>query len=386
MHIASKRNLLPIATLLVENNADTNIQDPDGVSPLHAAAGFNNTDVMALLIDAKAELDKPDKYGYTPIFDTVWSKQMPAFDSLLKAKATVSITSDAGDGILHAAAHEENFELIAKALSLKLVDPNLKNHKGETYQQILQNKAKEKTQQAIKEGKIMRPQFHAPKPIQFKKDDSDGGNDQRQQYPATLITRSLKNGSSVVIDPSHIFGLPIFDRKKSKLNGWHYTKPTLELGMTILVSATETLTVMDINKKAKNAGFYTAFLRYENSDPAIPVTKHRKTFFSPDLSDEEVLGSACQTLENPDFVDIQPGKICSYGTYFPGLNYNEITVKAITVPPLKRTHPHRLKSFHPVLDKQELATLALLKKKHSQQSTMSCQYKLPTKTAPNRLA
>ena len=53
--------------LLLGKNANPNIQDEDGISPLHLAAQNGHTQVVELLLEHEAEKDIKNNQGFTPL-------------------------------------------------------------------------------------------------------------------------------------------------------------------------------------------------------------------------------------------------------------------------------------------------------------------------------
>ncbi|MDX1563338.1 MAG: ankyrin repeat domain-containing protein, partial [Gammaproteobacteria bacterium] len=65
---AARENCIACAEVLLENGADINNPDPDGVSPLHVAIMNTNWDLAKLLIEAGADVNQWDIYGEAPLF------------------------------------------------------------------------------------------------------------------------------------------------------------------------------------------------------------------------------------------------------------------------------------------------------------------------------
>ena len=56
-----------IVNILLQNDADVNAADGDGLTPLHDAAYNGHTDIVDLLIENKADINAKDIYGLTPL-------------------------------------------------------------------------------------------------------------------------------------------------------------------------------------------------------------------------------------------------------------------------------------------------------------------------------
>ncbi len=68
LHYAARENCLACVAVLLENRADIDLPDPDGVSPLLVAIMNANWDVARRLIEAGADVNQWDTYGETPLF------------------------------------------------------------------------------------------------------------------------------------------------------------------------------------------------------------------------------------------------------------------------------------------------------------------------------
>jgi ankyrin repeat protein len=71
LHYAARENCLACVKVLVDNKADLNLQDPDGVSPLLVAIMNANWDLAKQLIEAGADVNEWDMYGEAPLFTAV---------------------------------------------------------------------------------------------------------------------------------------------------------------------------------------------------------------------------------------------------------------------------------------------------------------------------
>jgi len=91
--------------LLIENNADLNVQDTDGNTPLHYATESESLKVLQTLISAKADLNVQNTDGNTPLHLAGGKNNMLGFLELQKSGADVSIFNNNGKtprDLLHA--------------------------------------------------------------------------------------------------------------------------------------------------------------------------------------------------------------------------------------------------------------------------------------------
>jgi ankyrin repeat protein len=68
---AARENCLACVKVLLDNKADINLQDPDGVSPLQLAIMNTNWDLAKQLILAGADVNEWDMFGEAPLFTAV---------------------------------------------------------------------------------------------------------------------------------------------------------------------------------------------------------------------------------------------------------------------------------------------------------------------------
>ncbi len=67
IYYAVKNRNIEITKLLLEYNANPNIENKNGWTLLHIASKNNSVDIVKLLIDAGADLYIKNKYGLTPL-------------------------------------------------------------------------------------------------------------------------------------------------------------------------------------------------------------------------------------------------------------------------------------------------------------------------------
>jgi ankyrin repeat protein len=68
---AARENCMACVEVLLGHDADINLPDPDGVSPLHLAIMNANWDVAGQLLQAGADVNQWDIFGETPLFTAV---------------------------------------------------------------------------------------------------------------------------------------------------------------------------------------------------------------------------------------------------------------------------------------------------------------------------
>ena len=67
-------------TKLLNEGADVNAADNEGLTPLHAAASRDSVDVVRILLDAGADINAQSNTGETPLYDAVRNTTPGALD------------------------------------------------------------------------------------------------------------------------------------------------------------------------------------------------------------------------------------------------------------------------------------------------------------------
>lgn len=67
LHWACDRGHPSIVQFLLSNQANINIEDPDGQTPLHYACSCGHPDIAKILLENKANPKLQDKEGATPL-------------------------------------------------------------------------------------------------------------------------------------------------------------------------------------------------------------------------------------------------------------------------------------------------------------------------------
>ncbi|XP_041838837.1 caskin-1 isoform X2 [Melanotaenia boesemani] len=89
---------------------NVNIQDADGLSPLHHAALSGNKELISLLLEAQAAVDIKDNKGMRPLHYAAWQGKTEPMKMLLKAGSSVNGQSDEGQIPLHLSAQHGHYD------------------------------------------------------------------------------------------------------------------------------------------------------------------------------------------------------------------------------------------------------------------------------------
>ena len=132
---ATKRGDIAAVKLLLNEGADPNVAQGDGLSALHLAAQEGNLEIAEILLDAGANIEAETRIGaYTPLHLASGGAHTPVVRALLDEGANIgAVSSTTGATALHLAAKALNGEGVVKLLLEKglLVDA-LESQVGQT--------------------------------------------------------------------------------------------------------------------------------------------------------------------------------------------------------------------------------------------------------------
>ncbi|XP_068178222.1 caskin-1 isoform X2 [Antennarius striatus] len=89
---------------------NVNIQDADGLSPLHHAALSGNKELISLLLEAQAAVDIKDNKGMRPLHYAAWQGKTEPMKMLLKSGSSVNGQSDEGQIPLHLSSQHGHYD------------------------------------------------------------------------------------------------------------------------------------------------------------------------------------------------------------------------------------------------------------------------------------
>lgn len=133
LHLASIMGHNAIAKYLLENNAETSVQDSSGATPLHEAVRYGNIEIARALLSAGANVNAKDNLGKTPIMLILPKDKIKDIYSLLiKYRADLLQKDMYGDSILHTATMMNVDSEILSVLTSNGADVNARNKEGVT--------------------------------------------------------------------------------------------------------------------------------------------------------------------------------------------------------------------------------------------------------------
>ncbi|HCC70970.1 MAG TPA: hypothetical protein DEQ09_07465, partial [Bacteroidales bacterium] len=115
-HIAAKDNLIEIAEALIRADADINLKDKYGATPLHYASAYGYFYMCDLLIYYNASIDDRTEDGNTPLITAVFAGQADISDLLLQSGASPDTPDNKGFTPLMVAAQNNDTLLIGLLL------------------------------------------------------------------------------------------------------------------------------------------------------------------------------------------------------------------------------------------------------------------------------
>ena len=139
--LSSQRGHDEACALLLDANASVNAHDQDGDSPLHVAAEDGHLSVVELLLLAKADVNGLDGRGRSALYGACsQTHRVKLAMALIEARAEVNKQDRDGNTPLHSASlrrgrglgdHGGSAKLVARLL-LEGADPFIANHSGRT--------------------------------------------------------------------------------------------------------------------------------------------------------------------------------------------------------------------------------------------------------------
>jgi len=116
---------------LLDQGADINAKDDQGMTALHLAAQGGHTDVVEFLLSKDADINAQNIKGYTPLYSAIWKNDPNMVGLLVSKGADVNFSPEDDYSPLHHAVWEENLDII-KVLIDNGADCDVKDQDGWT--------------------------------------------------------------------------------------------------------------------------------------------------------------------------------------------------------------------------------------------------------------
>ena len=111
LHVAAKRDSVPVARLLLDRGIEPDVRDEDGATPLHHAAWAGSHEIVAMLLDRGASVNARTEDNLTPLHHAARAVEPETAALLLERGADANARSPAGWTPLHFALLEIDADL-----------------------------------------------------------------------------------------------------------------------------------------------------------------------------------------------------------------------------------------------------------------------------------
>jgi len=129
---AIKKNKDNIVNSLIKNhNADINIADIKGNTPLHLACSISNINIINILLKKNVNINAQDINGCTPLFKAVHEKKLDIIILLINKNANVNLCNKKKNSPLHEACYTNNIDIVNQLL-MTGAKINAQNKDGKT--------------------------------------------------------------------------------------------------------------------------------------------------------------------------------------------------------------------------------------------------------------
>ncbi|MBS0606227.1 MAG: ankyrin repeat domain-containing protein [Verrucomicrobia bacterium] len=135
LHLACGSGDSELVRLLIEAKANINDQDKDGDTPLHGACQSGHLQVAELLIKVGADISIKGEYGYTPLHDASYRGYSEIVRLLINAKADVNDLTTNGYSPLYLACSSGHSDIVKQLLAAGAIIDG-KNKEGKTPFQV----------------------------------------------------------------------------------------------------------------------------------------------------------------------------------------------------------------------------------------------------------
>jgi ankyrin repeat protein len=119
LHLTAEFGNIDICRKLIEEDADVNASDENGLTPLHMATLSGQLKIMEMLLDHEAEIDCKDDTATRPLHQAASSGITEAVKLLVARNATLNATDDSGKTALYLAVEGEFSEIVQVLVGAK---------------------------------------------------------------------------------------------------------------------------------------------------------------------------------------------------------------------------------------------------------------------------
>lgn len=126
LSIMGKKENYAIVEILINNGANINYQNNNGLTALHAACQNNHANIVSLLINNGAIYDVQDNEGNTPLHIACKNKSLACAKILIMQNYSCTILNKEGISPIHLACYQKNYDIIEFMLNF---DKTIIDHK-----------------------------------------------------------------------------------------------------------------------------------------------------------------------------------------------------------------------------------------------------------------
>lgn len=128
-----------ITKLLLEHKGlDLNEKARNGMLPLGYACMCGKTEIVEVLLKAKANVNAQDAHGETALIKAVTNSHLAITNILLKKGADANIQNGSGITPLHIAIIKSNEPIVKALLAAKKIDITIENKQGQTAEHLVE--------------------------------------------------------------------------------------------------------------------------------------------------------------------------------------------------------------------------------------------------------
>jgi tankyrase len=117
LHLAAGYNNLEVAAYLLEQGASVNAQDKGGLIPLHNASSYGHLEIASLLIEHGANVMSADRWGFTPLHEAAQKGRTQLCALLVSHGADPRLQNQESQTPLDLAASEDVISLLRDAIA-----------------------------------------------------------------------------------------------------------------------------------------------------------------------------------------------------------------------------------------------------------------------------
>ena len=141
LHSAVRSGGVERVRSLLDNKAEVNRRDRHGRTPLHYAAREGYVEKVRSLLDNKAEVNTRDRYGRTPLHYAANGGYCDIAELLLECRAEVNAMDNKGTSLLHRASRKNHLDIIRLLLDHHAdIDAKTKHGRTPLYEAAAQEK------------------------------------------------------------------------------------------------------------------------------------------------------------------------------------------------------------------------------------------------------